>query len=124
MTTAFNYGEEYGKCYSFCYVAGECDDPDELVSEIESYIEKLKKEGIDKTDFERRKKIIYSSDIKMYDSTWDISTALLDNAFWNIDIFQDAKTVTEITLEEANRCLREVFTEERMTLSVVEPSRA
>ena len=122
MTTAFNYGEEYGKCYSFCYVTGECDSPDTLVSEIEEYIEKLKIEGIDKTDFERRRKMIYSSDIKLYDSTWDIASAVFDNAFWGIDIFTDAKTVEEITLEEANELLRSLFKKDRMTVSVMYPN--
>ena len=121
MTTPFNYGEEYGKTYSFCYAGGECDDPDTLLSEIKQYIEKVKKEGIDKTDFERRRKMIYSSDIKLYDSTWDIANAMFDNAFWNIDIFSDAKTVEDITLEEANKFLREVFKKDRVTFSVVEP---
>ena len=121
MTTPFNYGEEYGKTYSFCYAGGECDDPELLLEEIKKYLEKLKKEGIDKTDFERRKKVIYASDIKIYDSTWDITTALFDNAFWKIDIFSDAETVKDITLDEANGFLRKVFKEERMTFSVAEP---
>ncbi len=121
MTTPFNYGEEYGKTYSFCYAGGECDDPELLLEEIKKYVESLKKEGIDNTDFERRKKIIYASDIKLYDSTWDIATALFDNAFWNIDIFSDSETVKEITLEEANDFLRNTFKSERMTFSVAEP---
>ena len=121
MTTPFNYGEEYGKTYSFCYAGGECDDPELLIKEIAQYLEKLKKEGIDRADFERRRKIIYASDIKLYDSTWDISNALFDNAFWNIDIFNDSETVKDITLEEANGFLRKTFVEKRMTFSVVEP---
>ena len=121
MTTAFNYGEEYGKTYSFCYVCGECDDPDALLLEIEGYLEKIKEEGINKDDFERRRRMIYSSDIKLYDSTWDIASALFDNAFWGTDIFSDAKTVEEITLEEANALLRSVFKKDRMTVSVIYP---
>lgn len=121
MTTPFNFGEEYGKTYSFCYAGGECDTPDILFDEIIKYIEVLKKEGIDKTDFERRKKMIYSSDIKLYDSTWDIANAMFDNAFWNIDIFSDAETVEDITLEEANVFLMEVLKKDRITFSVVEP---
>ena len=38
MTTPFNYGEEYGKTYSFCYAGGECDDPDLLLEEINKYV--------------------------------------------------------------------------------------
>ena len=121
MTTPFNYGEEYGKTYSFCYAGGECDDPDLLLWEIKKYISKIKKNGISAEDFNRRKKMIYSSDIKLYDSTWDIANALFDNAFWDVDIFSDAKTVEEIDIEEANAYIRENFREDRITYSVIIP---
>ena len=65
--------------------------------------------------------MIYSSDIKLYDSTWDIANALFDNAFWNVDIFSDAKTVEEIDIEEANAYIRENFREDRITYSVIIP---
>lgn len=120
MTTPFNYGAEYGKTYSFCYTAGECDDPDLMYENIIKYIEDLKKNGIDEIEFERRRKIMYASDIKIYDSTWDISNALFDNAFWDIDIFSDSETVKQVTLEEANDFLKEVFKKDRMTISVIE----
>ena len=120
MTTPFNYGAEYGKTYSFCYSAGECDDPDFLYENIIEYIENLKKNGIDKIEFERRRKMMYASDIKIYDSTWDIANALFDNAFWDIDIFSDSETVKHVTLEEANEFLKDVFKAEGMTISVIE----
>ena len=122
MTTPFNYGAEYGKTYSFCYAAGECDDPELLYENTARFIEELKKRGIDQTEFERRRRMMYSSDIKIYDSTWDIANALFDNAFWDIDIFSDSETVKQITLEEANEFLKNVFKKGRMTLSVVYPA--
>ena len=65
--------------------------------------------------------MVYSSDIKLYDSTWDIANAMCDNAFWNVDIFSDAKTVENITLDEANEYLKDVFKKERITFSTVYP---
>ena len=50
-----------------------------------------------------------------------IANAMFDNAFWNIDIFSDAKTVEDITLEEANAFLMDTFKKDRITFSVVEP---
>ena len=122
MTTPFNYGVEFGKTYGLCYVGGECDDVELLTDEVRKYIKKLKRNGINKDDFERRKKIIYSSDIKMYDSTWDIANALFDNAFGNVELFEETKLLQSITLEDANILLKELFRENNMTCSVVLPS--
>ncbi len=122
MTTPFNYGEEYGKSYALGYVGGECDDVELLFGEIKKYIKKIKKNGIKKEDFERRKKIIFSSDIKMYDSTWEIASALLDSYLSETDLFDDPELLKSLTLEEANDLLKELICEKRTTYSVVLPN--
>ena len=121
MTTPFTFGEEYGKTYAFCYAGGECDDPDLVFDEIKKYLDKIKKNGLNKTDFDRRQKMTFASDIKIYDSTWDIATAMCDNAFWNVDIFSDSATVGDITLDEANAFIKEAFRNDRISFSVVYP---
>ena len=122
MTTPFSYGEEYGKSFALCWASGECDDPDAVYSEVTEYLNKLKKCGIDNVDFERRKKILFASDIKMYDSTWDIANALFDNAFLGVDIFDESSILKSITLEDANKLLTEIFTLDNITYSVVMPN--
>lgn len=122
MTTPFNYGEEYGKNYALGYVGGECDDVELLFKEIRKYIKKLRKNGIKKEDFERRKKIIFSSDIKMYDSTWEIASALLDSHLSGTELFDDTKLLKSLSLDEANELLRELLCEKRTTYSVVTPN--
>lgn len=122
MTSPFSYGEEYGRSFSLCYASGECDDPELLQNEIKKYLKKLKKNGISREDFERRKKIIYAADIKNYDFTWDIASALLDNAFTGVDIFEESKILNSLTLENANALLKELFKESNMTCSVILPS--
>ena len=78
--------------------------------------------GIKKEDFERRKKIIFSSDIKMYDSTWEIASALLDSYLSETDLFDDPELLKSLTLEEANDLLKELICEKRTTYSVVLPN--
>ena len=122
MTSPFSYGEEYGKTFSLCYASGECDDPVLLQNEIRKYLKKLKKNGISREDFERRKKIIYASDVKTYDFTWDVASALLDNAFTDVDIFEESKILNALTIDDANALLRELYRENNMTCSVILPS--
>lgn len=122
MTSPFSYGEDYGKSFALCYASGECDDPELLLEEIKKYLKKVKRNGIDREDFERRKKIIYAADIKNYDFTWDIASALLDNAFIDVDIFEESKILDSLTLDDANALLKELFKESNMTCSVILPS--
>ena len=122
MTSPFSYGEEYGRSFSLCYASGECDDPELLQNEIRKYLKRLKKNGISREDFERRKKIIYASDVKTYDFTWDVASALLDNAFTDVDIFEESNMLASLTIDDANALLRELFRENNMTCSIVIPS--
>ena len=121
MTTPFNYGEEYGKTYSLCYAGGECDDPDLLLSEIKKYIKKLIKNGIDPRDFERRKRMAIASDIRMFDSTWDIANAMVDNAFAGVDIFDEADLVSSVTLADVEEYLADVCKDKNITFSTIDP---
>jgi len=122
MTSPFSYGEEYGKSFALCYASGECDDPELLLNEIRKYLKKVKRDGIDCEDFERRKKIIYASDVKMFDFTWDVASALLDNAFSDVDIFEESNMLSSLTVDDANALLKELFKENNMTCSIVMPS--
>ena len=122
MTTPFNYGEEYGETYALGYVGGECDDVELLFGEIKKYIKKLRKNGLKKEDFERRKKIILSSDIKMYDSTWEIANALLDSHMSGTDLFDDPEILMSLTVDDANELIKELLCEKRTTYSVVLPN--
>ena len=123
MTTPFTYGEEYGKTYSFVYAGGECDDPDTLLSEILSAIDRMKAKGVDRKDFERRKRMTYSSDIKLYDSTWDIASAMLDDALAGVELFGEAERIVSLTADDGDRLLCELFCEDNMTFSVVLPKK-
>ena len=122
MTSPFSYGEDYGKSFAMCWASGECDDPELLINEVKKYIKNLKRRGISAEDFERRKKIIYASDVKTYDFTWDTANALFDNAFTGVDIFEEEKLLKEITLDDANTLLRELMRERNMTVSVILPN--
>ena len=123
MTTPFTYGEEYGKTYSFLYAGGECDDPNALLSEILSAIERMKSEGVDRKDFERRKRMTYSSDIKLYDSPWDIASAILDDSLAGVELFGEAERIMSLNADDCDRLLRELFCEDNMTFSVVMPKK-
>ena len=89
------------------------------MSEIGSYIEKLKENGVSREDFARRKKMTYASDVKLFDSTWDISSAILDDALLNVELFDEFEIINELTPEDADELLKELYRPEKMTFSTV-----
>jgi predicted Zn-dependent peptidase len=121
MTTPFSFGTEYGKTYAMAYVGGECDDPELVKKEIDIYINKLKSEGVSRSDFTRRKKMTYSSGIKLFDSTWEIASAILDDALLNVEIFEEFQVVNELTPEDADKLLEELYCVENETFSTIVP---
>ena len=123
MTTPFSFGAEYGKTYSFVYAAGECDDPNLLLEEIDKYLEKIKSSGVSKEDFERRKKMTYSSNIKLFDSTWEIASAILDDALAGVELFDEFEIIRELSYDDANSVLKELFCADKKTFSTVLPKK-
>ena len=83
----------------------------------------IKKNGLDKTDFERRRKMTFASDIKIYDSTWDIASALLEDAMAGVELFDEFDRINEITQNDVEQYLREIFIEDNMSISTVLPKR-
>lgn len=124
MTTPFSFGIEYGKTFAFAYAGGECDDPDAVLSEIKKHITEMKRTGVSAEDFERRKKMTYSSNIKLFDSTWDIASALLDDYLVGVELFEEFEIIKEMTVSDADSLLRELYCEENITFSTVLPKQS
>ena len=83
----------------------------------------MKNNGVSPTDFARRKKMTRSSDIKLYDSTWDIASALLDNTVAGVELFDEFDLINSLTVDDANKLLCELFRHDMMTFSIVLPEK-
>ena len=121
MTTPFSFGTEYGKSLAMVYAGGECDDPDLVEKEIIAHIERLKCEGVSREDFARRKKMTFSSGVKLFDSTWDIASAVLDDALLGVEIFDEFEIINELTAEDADELLRKLYCNKNRTFSTIIP---
>ncbi len=121
MPSPFLYNHDYSENYSHVIVSGSSERPEEVYSRVREYIEKLCKEGIDPADFERCRRVLLADIIARYDSTEDIANSLIGCAFWDLDIFEDGRVVSHLTVTEAERLLRKYFVGEAFALSVVSP---
>ena len=116
-------GCEIGKNYSFNVVSSESSDPDKVYSMFVDYIERVKKQGLDKEAFELSKRTVYASNIKSFDSVEDIGNNFIFNYFEGIDILDTPEIINSITYEYVTELLNEGFKEEYYALSIVEPNK-
>lgn len=116
-------GCEIGKNYSFNVISSESSDPDKVYSMFVDYIERVKKQGLDKEAFELSKRTVYASNIKSFDSVEDIGNNFIFNYFEGIDILDTPEIINSITYEYVTELLNEGFKEEYYALSIVEPNK-
>lgn len=114
-------GGEYTKDYAFDVISSESQDPEKVYSMFVEYIENVKKNGIDKEEFDLCKRTVYASNIKSFDSTEEIANNLIYNHFDGADILEAPKIIDSIDFEYVSELMNEMFKEEYYAMSIVNP---
>ena len=122
ISQVFSTWHEHNESFSFFSVFAECDEPERLYEKFEEYTQSSLIDAITPEDFERARRVLYSSFIKSFDSVEDIANDLIvDFALEGADIFKYTDHVKNITLDYVKEVARELFSPEAYTMSVVEP---
>ena len=109
-----------GEAGSFFFFGGESDDVDAALAKFNGYMESVKKNGLDAESFERARRLKYASFVRSFESTGIAETfamSLIKDADW----FDTGDIIAEITLDEANALVRELFNEKYYAVSVIRP---
>ena len=102
-------------------IEGEADDPKLFLNKLRTFIERLKGEGIDRQDFERAKKVMFSEQVKGFDSTEGIGDAIFSCAYDGIGVFDYFETLNSVSYEDVQGVFNTFFADPSITLSVVAP---
>ncbi|MGO0804906.1 EF-P 5-aminopentanol modification-associated protein YfmH, partial [Clostridioides difficile] len=86
--------------YAFSIIAGDSKEPKKVKEIILDYIEKSKKEGLSKEEFERTKKKKIGSFIKCFDSINFIGNSFISYVFKDINLLDYLDIIKDITFEE------------------------
>lgn len=111
---------EFSKQYAHILISGIAKNPQNVVKELKQEIEKNKKEGLNKEQFERVKKKIYGEYITEYNDVSNIARMFLSDYFKGINSFGYLEEFNTVTIEYAEQVLKEVFDEEKMVVSIVQ----
>ena len=121
VSGALDLWAEHNKSYSFISISGESPDPEAVYSEFLSLVEKVKQTGLDKEEFERSKRVMYSSIVKSFDSTEEIANNFLGYIFDGADIFDFIDILGTLDYNYVNSLFMSMFKEEYYNLTTVMP---
>ena len=121
ITPSYSYGYSIAEGFAFHAITGECDTPETVEARLWEYLNRVKREGIDREEFERCRRTLYADEIRNYDSTEDIATSLLTFVFDGVELFDYPNVIEALTLEELTPLLDEMIDRSAICLSVVYP---
>jgi predicted Zn-dependent peptidase len=100
-----------GESYFSVICGGETKSVDKAVSGILSYLDKIKKTGLKKEEYEMAKKASFGRQITAYNSLEAVANSFSGNFFAGIGAFDFIDVYGEITLDSVNERLKSAFNE-------------
>ena len=110
---------EFGNEYSHVLIGGQSKDPQKVYEKIAEKIQEMKNNDINVREFERIKKKIYGDYAVEYNNVADIGRMFTSDYIKGINSFEYMDKFEEIDAEYAKQVLKEIFTEDKMIMSVI-----
>ena len=111
-------------------ISGESHDPEELYRRYLAEIERVKTEGFDKSQFDMIKRSMYGEIVRGMNNPERAADYLAESYFklgenlkaaeQNSDAFYEAQVLAEMTVEDCENAVREMFDPEKSSISVVD----
>ena len=111
------------KDYGYVSIESESNDVAKTKNIILEEIEKFKKQGVNKDEFNRIKKQKIGNFIKSFDSLDNISNNYLMMYFKGCDIFEYYDYLEQITIQDINKRILSFFDEKQMVISIINPKK-
>ena len=110
---------EFGNEYSHVLIGGQSKNPQKVYEKIAEKIQEMKNNNINVQEFERIKKKIYGDYAVEYNNVADIGRMFTSDYIKGINSFEYMDKFEEIDAEYAKQVLKEIFTEDKMIMSVI-----
>ena len=120
INDTFHVGVFSGRGFFLPTADGESRDPDKVKDEIISELNRLKKEGIPKDEFETIKKMTYGELVGTFNNVSSVAKSAMQAEFNGINIYENVEITASITYEDITDALLRLDTE-NYNLSVIEP---
>lgn len=105
--------------YSHTLVGGETNDPDRLLEKLQAGIVSHVERGISHDDFERFKRAYLGRFLDNFNSLENVASSFLSHHFRGTSLFDTIDVVSNLTVDEANERLRQHFTSDHFSVSIL-----
>lgn len=113
-----------GDDYYATIISGETNRPEILIDEIQKAIEDLKADGICEDDFVTSKNSMYGSMIVDFESVEEVATNMAAAHFKGRTAYTALEELSNLTLEDVNNQLKNMFRSDKRTIFTVMPLEA
>ena len=121
ISPSFSFGYSSTERFAFTCISGDSQNPEAVYDYLIEYLEAVKKKGLSSEDLERCRRVMYSDEIRAYDSTDEIANRLLSFVFDGSELFDVPAVLQSITKEELEELLHTLYQPQYFAMSVVRP---
>ena len=121
ISPSFSFGYSSTERFAFTCISGDSQNPEAVYDHLIAYLESVKKKGLLEEDFERCRRVMYSDEIRAYDSTDEIANRLLSFVFDGSQMFDVPAVLQSITKAELEELLHTLYQPQYFAMSVVRP---
>ena len=110
---------EFSNDYAHILISESANDPEMVYTKFKNKIKEFKENKLDKSNYDRIKKMIYGEYIKEYNDVTEISRMFLSDFMKGIDSFDYLEEIDGVDLDFVSQVLKQYFVDDKMVLSVV-----
>ena len=121
LSPSFSVGYSLAEGFAFYCISGESDTPEDVVDAVMREVERVKQEGISDEEMERCRRVLYSDEVRAYDSTEEIANRLLSFVLDGAEMLSYPELIGQIAKEELVELLETVFQREYLSVTVIYP---
>lgn len=121
ISPSLSYGYTMSSAAAYHSIAGESDDPKQVLSRILDYIDQTRKKGLSRDAFDLAMRVMYAEFVKSFDSTESVANNLFSFICEDSDLLSFQDVLESVTFEEVCHLFERAFLPHTVTLSVVRP---
>ena len=121
LSPSYSYGFSTTSDVAYHAITGETDDVEAVWRAYLDVIERARRDGLDREEVERYRRVLYASFVSEFDFPEDIADLVCEAEGNGYGVFDTLRAIEEISCEELEALLKNGFAEQTTTLSVLDP---
>lgn len=121
INSSFDIDFTIEKSYAFSIIGGESSDPMKVRERFLRTVEEIKRNGLDRTAYDRLIRSRYGRYMRQFNSVEKISHSFIPVYFKGVNMFDYLQVYDKITFKYVNEVLNEHFNQENLAMSVIKP---